>query len=132
MPRFLSAYWEDGNQKYVDDNNMRDHLKWAAEVLDYPAARGIPIVRVDTHSLRSGGANALVLAGYTDTQIQKMGRWRSATFKEYVREDLACYSAGMTKSMQQKFGFVNIAGGACSDVTSTVVAMPYNNNAVVV
>jgi len=40
--------------------------------------------RVDTHSLRSGGANALALAGYTETQIQKMGRWKGATFKEYI------------------------------------------------
>ena len=32
----------------------------------------IPIYRVDTHSIRSGGANALSLAGYSDRE-KKMG-----------------------------------------------------------
>ena len=61
-----------------------------ATLLQYPSTWGIPIDRVDTHSLRSGGANALALSGYSDTQIQKMGRWKGATFKEYIREELAC------------------------------------------
>jgi len=123
---YLSAYWVDGIRCDITDEDMRRALKLAAGQLEYPAERGIPIERVDTHSLRSGGANALALAGYSDTQIQKMGRWRGATFKEYVREDLACYSAGMTRSMKRTFGFVNIAGGAFNDVTTTVVATPYN------
>ena len=97
-------------------------------MLHYPDTRGIPIERVDTHSLRSGGANALALSGYSDTQIQKMGRWRGATFKEYVREDLACYSKGMSRDMKRKFGFVNIAGGAFTDVTNAVVASRYTVN----
>jgi hypothetical protein len=50
-------------------------LKSAATELQYPTNKGIPITRINTHSLRSGGANALALAGYSDTQIQKMGRW---------------------------------------------------------
>ncbi len=65
-------------------------------MIEYPETRGIPIELIDTHSLRCGGANALALSGFSDTQIQKMGRWRGATFKEYIREQLACYSQGMT------------------------------------
>ena len=72
-------------------------LKAAATVLEYSTAKGIPIDRIDTHSLRSGGVNALSLSGYSDTQIQKMGRWRGAAFKEYIREELACFSEGMSK-----------------------------------
>ena len=64
-------------------------------MLQYPELKGIPVERVDTHSLRSGGANALSLIRlFTDREIQKMGRWRSATFKEYIREELACFSKG--------------------------------------
>ena len=106
---------------------MRTNLKWAAEVLNYPEGKGIPVERVDTHSLRMGGANALALSGYSDTQIQKMGRWRGATFKEYIREELACYSEGMSKAMSKRFGFVNIAAGSMVDVTSTAVGMDYNS-----
>jgi hypothetical protein len=97
----------------------------AAEALEYPTIKGIPIERVNTHSLRSGGANALALAGYLDTQIQKMGRWREATFKEYVRNELACFSSGMSRDMKQKFGFVNVSGNAFSDITNTCVNAEY-------
>ena len=55
-------------------------------------------------------------AGYSEMQIQKMGRWKGDTFKEYIREELACFSAGMSKSMQQKFNFVNITGSAQDDL----------------
>ena len=77
--------------------------------------------RINTHSLRSGGANALALAGYSDTQIQNMGRWRGATFKEYVRNKLACFSSGMSRDKKQKFGFVNVSGNAFSDITDACV-----------
>ncbi len=42
----------------------------------------------------------MALSGYSDTQIQKMGRWKGATFKEYIREELECYSAGMSLHMK--------------------------------
>jgi hypothetical protein len=72
----------------------------AATILQYPITRGIPIEQIDTHSLWSGGTNALALSGYLDTQIQMMGQWKGVTFKEYIQEELACYSAGMTKNMK--------------------------------
>ena len=63
-----------------------------------------------------------------------MGRWRGATFKEYIREQLACYSKGMSTSMKKVHGFVNIAGGADTDVpvdiTDTVMTMEFNTAAV--
>jgi hypothetical protein len=70
---FLSTFFNKGRQYDVTDRNISAALKLAALVLGYPS-RGVPIDRIDTHSLRSGGANALSLAGYTDRQIQKMGR----------------------------------------------------------
>ena len=122
----LSAFFDANTRFDVTDNDIRTSLKRAAEVLNYPRNKGIPIQRVDTHSLRSGGANALSLAGYSDREIQKMGRWRSATFMEYIREELACFSAGMSKQMKRRFAFVNIAGGVYSDVTDQVLPLPYN------
>ena len=85
----------------------------------------MPIERIDTHSLRGGGANALSLAGYSDTQIQKMGRWRGETFKEYIREQLSTFSSGMSRSMKKMFGFVNVEGGTSHDITETVLGMEY-------
>ena len=79
---FLSAYFVAKQRFDVTAENVSQALKGAARALCYPSKKGIPIERINTHSLRSGGANALALSGYTDTQIQKMGRWRGATFKE--------------------------------------------------
>jgi len=97
-------------------------------VLGYPTAKGIPIDRIDTHSLRSGGANALSLSGYLDTQIQKMGQRRGATFKEYIREELACFTKGMSKSIKTKFDFVNIAGNAFNTIMDDLIYREYEVN----
>ena len=99
---WLSAYWEKGEgRKDITDKDMRAGIKMPAQVLDYPGRKEMSVERVNSHSLRIGGATVLSLAGYTYTQIQKMGRWRSATFKEYVCSELTGYSTGMTNAMQK-------------------------------
>ncbi len=116
---FLSTYWDnDGIAHNVTHRLISTGLKVAATALNYPLYRGIDIDRIDTHSLRAGGANALSLAGYSETQIQKMGRWRGQTFKEYISDQLANTSKGMSKAMSKKFRFVCISGGILRDVTN--------------
>ncbi len=113
---FLSAYFV-GTKKYdVTAENVSMGVKGVARALAYPTKKGIPLELINTHSLRCGGANALALAGYSDTQYQKMGRWRGATFKEYMREQLSVYAEQMSRDMRTKFGFVNIAGNAFNDI----------------
>ena len=51
-----------------------------------------------------------------------MGRWKGATFKEYIRDELACYASGMSKAMKQKFNYVNIASGAFADINDVTQA----------
>ena len=124
----LATFYEDGVAGYVTDSDIREAIKEAGTYLDYPRTRGIPVERIDTHSLRGGGANALALAGYSDTQIMKMGRWKGATFREYIREELHTYAKGMSRDMKKLFKFVNVAGGyqpGLVDVTDAVVATPY-------
>ena len=115
-------------KKYINSENMSAELKFAATVLNYLYLKGIPIDRVDTHSLRYGGSNAPSLAIYSERDIQKMGRWRGETFKEYIREELHCFAEGMLTTMKQDFNFFSIAGGAYSelvDVTRTTVVSDY-------
>ncbi len=57
-----------------------------------------------------------------------MGHWKGATFKEYIWEELVCYSVVMTTNMKQNFKFVNILGNAYHDVTTTCVMEKYNIN----
>jgi hypothetical protein len=91
---------EGWKKRDVTAENISRAFKAAAVELQYQTNKGIPIDRINTHSLRSGGANALGLARYLDTQIQKMGQWGGTTFKEYIREKLACYVSGMSKDMK--------------------------------
>ena len=58
-----------------------------------------------------------------------MGRWRGTTFREYIREELACFARGMSRRMKRKFNFVNIAGNAFHDVTDEIVLQEYNTAA---
>jgi hypothetical protein len=61
---FLSANYDDkGKRKDITNEDVSKALKVVATALDYLTAKGIPIDRIDIHSLRSGGANALSLAG---------------------------------------------------------------------
>ncbi len=100
----------------VTAENISAAVKQAAAALSYPTYKGIPVEWVDTHSLRIGGACALALSGYSDMHIQKMGHWRGETFKEYVREELHCFSDGTAKDMKQCFHFVNVTGHAFHDI----------------
>jgi hypothetical protein len=110
----------------VTAEDISRQLKIVAGILNYPTRKGISVKQVDTHSLRGGGANALALSGYSNTQIQKMGWWQGATFKEYIQEELANYLEEMSLAMKTKFNFMNIAGNAFSDITDTVLTMDYN------
>jgi hypothetical protein len=120
------SYYINGARTDVTVEDISKHLKLAAGLLNYPTRKGIPVERVDTHSLWGGGANALALSGYSETAIQKMGRWKGATFKEYIREELANYADGMSTAMKTKFNFMNVAGNAFRDITETVLTMEYN------
>ena len=118
----------EGKIKDLNADNMSAALKFATTALNYPYLKGIPIDRLDTHSLRSGGANKLSLAGYSDRDIKKMGRWRGETFKDHIREELHCFAERMLTEMKQDFKIFNIAGGAYSklvDVTITTVVSDY-------
>jgi hypothetical protein len=55
-----------------------------------------------------------------------MGWRKGATFKEFIREELACFSTGMSTAMKEKFGSVNITGSAFHDITSLAIASENN------
>jgi hypothetical protein len=68
LKTFHSAHYDDkGQGSDITNKDVSKALKAAATVLDYPTAKGIPVDRIDNHSLWSGGANVLSLAEYMDT-----------------------------------------------------------------
>ncbi len=61
-------------------------------------------------------------------QLQKMGRWKGATFKEYIQDELTSYALDMSKAMKQKFNYVNIASSAFAnvdDITQSTIKQEY-------
>ena len=131
---FLSAFKNEktGKIQHVIADDVTKMLKEAAAKREYPELRGCPIDRINTHSLRSGGANALSLAGFSDYQIQKMGRWSKQVFKEYISDQLSNFTDGMSEKMSRSYNFVNIAAGAqdgeygeCTDVTVQTLTAEY-------
>jgi len=123
---FLLAYFDPKGRHNVTDKDISLALKAGATSLNYPEEKGIPVDKVDMHSLLGGGANPLSLASYSNREIQKMGQWQGKTFMEWIWEELACFSKGMSGDMKRRFGFMNIAGGHFREVTALVVAMDYN------
>ena len=52
-----------------------------------------------------------------------MGRWKSATFTEYIQDELASYVSGMSKTMKQRFNYVNITSVAFADIDNVTCDM---------
>ena len=71
--------------------------------------KGIDPDLIGSHSLRAGGAMALKLHNYADTTIQKLGRWSSATWLQYIHNQIAHLSKGVAKQMSEDLPWVNIA-----------------------
>ena len=72
------------------------------DVLGYESAD------IGTHSLRSGCAMALHLAGVQVYMIMLIGRWSSDAFLRYIRRQVREFSAGVSKRMVQPFAFFTI------------------------
>ena len=57
-----------------------------------------------------------------------MEQRQGATSKEYIREELACFTKGMSKSIKTKFDFVNIAGNAFNTIMDDLIYREYEVN----
>lgn len=71
--------------------------------------QGYDASRIGSHSLRSGGAVALFLSGYPSELIQKLGRWRSETYKRYIQAQIAQLTAGVSSQMALYRRFTNVS-----------------------
>lgn len=125
----MFTYFEDGKSSYITDQDIRDAVKMAEGHWITRVREAHHTISSNTHSLRIGGACALALAGYDDTQICKMGRWWSQAFREYIRENLSNYAdaEGMSKAMKKCHYFVNIDSGTYTNV-STICELDDNGN----
>jgi hypothetical protein len=74
-------------------------------------SQGYPLKRIGAHSIRASGAMALKLNGVADSQIQKLGRWRSQTWLTYLHSQISTLTAGLSARMATPILFYNIGAG---------------------
>jgi len=70
--------------------------------------KGLTPDLVSSHSLRAGGAMAMHLNGVSPITIQKMGRWSSTTWLDYIHVQLSCFGKGVSKKMSNAHTFRNV------------------------
>ena len=63
---------------------------------------------ISLHSICSGGAMAMFLSGISVIIIQRVGRWSSKAFLEYIREQVESFTLGVSSKMLQFKEFMNL------------------------
>ena len=69
---------------------------------------GYDLSRIGSHSLRSGGAVRLKLAGAKDSLIKELGRWSGDTFRRYVQPYIGPIARGWAARMSVPLRFWNV------------------------
>ena len=91
-------YDDDGHPQCITAQEIREAVRHAARY-DKLDEAGYDLSRIGSHSLRSGGATALKLAGYDEATIKKLGRWSSNTYLLYIQSQIANLTTGLATSM---------------------------------
>ena len=76
-----------GQQRLLTNKHMEDLLRRAAKAV-YRITSPQHLQRFSCHSIRVGACVMLHCAHFTDTEIQFELRWRSNSFKDYLRNVL--------------------------------------------
>ena len=97
----LAVYQERGRRaQLLTNKHMESLLREAAKAV-YKITNRDHLHRFSCHSIRVGACVMLHLAGFTDTSIQFELRWKSTSFKDYLRNIL--FVAGAKRSALTDF-----------------------------
>ena len=100
----------DGQQKVIDfdSNQVRPKLRAIVELIG-ELELGFSKDDIGLHSIRAGGAMAMFLSGVSEIIIQRVGRWSSLAFLEYIREQVESFTIGVSQKMLlcEKFHHLN-------------------------
>jgi hypothetical protein len=91
----------------VSDRDITTAVRWGA-VHDGLLSHGYTLKRVSSHSLRSGGAMALKLAGQSSDTIMRIGRWTSNTYMTYIHSQIGALAKGLAWKMSRHHTFHNV------------------------
>ena len=94
---FLSS---DGKVSCINSAQALPRLRAVVELIG-KASLGFTKDDIGLHSIRSGGAMAMFLAGTATIIIMRIGRWSSEAFLEYIREQVEQFTQGVSRNMLQ-------------------------------
>ena len=103
----VSEYFFEGMKGEFNSTDARNVIRNTTEVIGEKIL-GFNRDDVGLHSLRSGGAMAMFLSGTSEIIIQRVGRWESLAFLEYIREQVETLTYGkinylITQNMDSDF-----------------------------
>ena len=98
-----------GTQQQVLSADIRTAVRIGA-IGDNRVASGYTLSRIGSHSLRSGGAVHLKLAGYDDDMVKKLGRWSSNTYLRYIQTQVGQLTRGVATKMATILRFHYVGG----------------------
>ncbi len=82
---------------------------------------GIHHSEVGTHSIRSGAAMAMYLAGVPIFSIMLIGQWLSLAFLKYIRKQVQEFSFGISLKMIQVQSFKHINNPLTTNTMDSIV-----------
>jgi len=94
----VCSYNDQGSTRDLDSNYARSRIRAIVELIG-KTRLGFTKEDVGLHSLRSGGAMAMFLSGVATLIIQRVGRWESDAFMEYIREQVETFTLGVSSKM---------------------------------
>ena len=103
----VCAYNDHGQASFIDSSYARAKLRGTVELIGEEAL-GFTKEDVGLHSIRSGGAMAMFLSGVPTIIIQRVGRWESDAFMEYIREQVESFTAGVSSKMIKNETFYHL------------------------
>ena len=100
-------FYEDGRVREITSSTMRTRLRNTVAVIGKEVL-GFTKDDIGLHSIRSGGAMVMFLSGVSDIIIQRVGRWESTAFMEYIREQVETFTYGVSTKMLKCESFYHL------------------------
>jgi hypothetical protein len=105
----LCTVIHQGTQREIRPSAILPLIRFSTVAAGFTPEQGYPPQTIGSHSIRASGAMALKLNGIDDTMIQKLGRWRSETFRRYISPQLANLTVGLASVMTNILTIFNTA-----------------------
>ena len=104
----VCEFWSGEKIIHIDASMVRSKLRAIVELIGEEEL-GFRKDEVGLHSIRSGGAMAMFLSGVNVIIIQRVGRWLSQAFLEYIRDQVDSFTMGVSQKMlhYEKFHHLN-------------------------